>query len=407
MNLAEIALKNRAVTYFTAALVVMAGIGSFFSLGQLEDPEFTVKTATITTLYPGASPKEVELEVTDRIEQAIQELPELNYVESFSRAGMSLVIVEIKAKYWSDVLPQIWDEMRRKIRDIESQLPPGADRPVINDDFGDVFGFQLAVTGDGFNYAELEEYAKDIRKELSIVKGVARVDLWGVQNKVIYIDASQAQLSQLGLTSVNLKATLQQQNAVVDAGSVDLQDKRFRIEPTGEFQSPEDIGDVVVRAALGNEFLGQTATAQGKSNELIRIRDIGSVRRGYLEPPASLMRFNGAPAIGISITNISGVNIVEVGRRIDKRIGEIVATLPVGLEVHKVHWMSDVVAEAVNGFLINFAEALAIVLAIVAVGMGWRMGLIIGTALIGTILASFVLMAIFGIDLQRMSLGPW
>jgi len=405
MNLAEIALKNRAVTYFTAALVVMAGIGSFFSLGQLEDPEFTVKTATITTLYPGASPKEVELEVTDRIEQAIQELPELDYVESFSRAGMSLVIVEIKAKYWSDVLPQIWDEMRRKIRDIESQLPPGADRPVINDDFGDVFGFQLAVTGDGFNYAQLEEYAKDIRKELSIVKGVARVDLWGVQNKVIYIDASQAQLSQLGLTSVNLKATLQQQNAVVDAGSVDLQDKRFRIEPTGEFQSPEDIGDVVVRAALGNEFLGQTATAQGTSNELIRIRDIGSVRRGYLEPPASLMRFNGAPAIGISITNISGVNIVEVGRRIDKRIGEIVATLPVGLEVHKVHWMSDVVAEAVNGFLINFAEALAIVLAIVAVGMGWRMGLIIGTALIGTILASFVLMAIFGIDLQRMSLG--
>ena len=284
MNLAEIALKNRAVTYFTAALVVMAGIGSFFSLGQLEDPEFTVKTATVTTLYPGASPKEVELEVTDRIEQAIQELPELNYVESFSRAGMSLVIVEIKPKYWSDVLPQIWDEMRRKIRDIESQLPPGADRPVINDDFGDVFGFQLAVTGDGFNYAQLEEYAKDIRKELSVVKGVARVDLWGVQNKVIYIDASQAQLSQLGLTSVNLKATLQQQNAVVDAGSVDLQDKRFRIEPTGEFQSPEDIGDVVVRASLGAEFLGQTATAQGKSNELIRIRDIGSVRRGYLEP---------------------------------------------------------------------------------------------------------------------------
>jgi multidrug efflux pump subunit AcrB len=199
------------------------GIGAFFSLGQLEDPEFTVKTAVVTTLYPGAGPKEVELEVTDRIELAIQEMPQIDYLESFSRAGMSLISVNIKQEYWSDRLPQVWDELRRKIRNIEEMLPPGAGRPDISDDFGDVFGFQLAVVGDGYSYADLEQYAKDIKKEISLVDGVARVDLWGVQNKVIYVNASQSQLSELGLTDASVQATLSQQNMVVDAGSLDLQ----------------------------------------------------------------------------------------------------------------------------------------------------------------------------------------
>ncbi len=411
MSLAEIAIKNRAVTYFSVGLLVVAGVASFFSLGQLEDPEFTVKTATIMTPYPGASPAEVELEVTDRIELAIQELHEIDFVESFSRAGLSLVSVEIKAQYWSDQLPQVWDEMRRKIRDIEADLPPGAGRPIINDDFGDVFGFQLAVVGDGFTYAELERYAKDIRKELGVVEGVARVDLWGVQDKVIYLDVSEAQLSQLGLTDANLQLTLNRQNMVVDAGSVEVQDKRFRITPTGEFQSPEDIGNLVVRASLGDEFstLAQDATGgarlAGRTDELIRIRDIGTVRRGYREPPLSSMRFDGQPAIGISITNVGGANVVEVGRRLDQRVAELLPQLPVGIELHHVHWMSDVVAGSVNGFLINFAQAVAIVLVVIAIGMGLRMATIIGTALVTTVLGSFLLMAIFGIDLQRMSLG--
>ena len=406
MNLTAIAIEKRAFTYFATALLSVAGIASFFNLGQLEDPEFTVKTAAITTLYPGANPTEVELEVTDRIELAIQEMPQIDFLESLSRAGVSLIKVEIKSEFWSDRLPQVWDELRRKVRDVESTLPPGAGRPDVSDDYGDVFGFQLAITGDGYSYAQLEGYAKDIKKELSVVEGVARVDLWGVQRKLVYIDISETQLSQLGLTDASIEATLLNQNMVVDAGSVDVQDQRWRIAPTGEFASPQDIGDLNVRPSLIDSVQNRaTASGLAQSSELIRIRDIGTVRRGYAEPPFSLMRFNGEPSIGISITNISGVNIVKVGQAIDRRLEELIAELPVGLEVHRVHWQSDIVDEAVKGFLINFAEAVGIVLIVITIFMGWRMGIIIGTALVATILGSLVLMAVFGIDLQRMSLG--
>ncbi len=411
MSLAAIAIEKRAVTYFVLFLLIVAGIASFRSLGQLEDPEFTVKTAVVITSYPGASPEEVELEVTDRIELKLQELKELDYLESFSRAGLSQIKVEIKAEYWSDSLPQIWDLLRRKIRDVEASLPPGAGRPIVADDFGDVFGFQLALTGDGYDYAELEAYAKDLKKELSLVEGVARVDLWGVQDKVIYLDVSQTQLSELGVTDASFISTLQTQNKVVDAGSVDVQNKRLRIAATGEFQSAEDIGDLNIQASLAATLQRLTPAdagsvgGQSATSELIKIRDIGTVSRGYREPPFTLMRYNGEPAIGISITNVSGINVVNMGRAVDARLAELVTGLPVGIEVHRVHWQSDVVAEAINGFLINFAEAVAIVLVILTLFMGWRIGLIIGTALVATILGSFMLMAIFGIDLQRMSLG--
>ena len=342
MSLAALAIEKRAVSYFVVFLLVLAGIGAFFSLGQLEDPEFTVKTAVITTLYPGASP----------------------------RAG----------------------------------------RPEISDDFGDVFGFQLAVVGDGFSYADLEEYAKDIKKELSLVKDVARVDLWGVQDKVIYVNVSQSQLSELGLTDASVRATLEQQNMVVDAGGVDLDQKRFRVAPTGEFKSPEDIGNLHIRASLGDEVSNlmtdtSSSVEPGRTDELIRIRDFATVEQGYAEPPQTLMRYNRQPAVGISTTNVSGVNTVKVGERIDKALDEIIPRLPVGIEVHRIHWQSDIVDDAVKGFLINFGEAVAIVLIVLTLAMGWRMGIIIGSSLVLTILASFILMAIFGIDLQRMSLG--
>ncbi len=399
MNLAAIAIENRAVTYFAAVLMVIGGIAGFFQLGQLEDPEFTIKTATIVTQYPGASPEEVEQEVTDRIELAIQEISEVDYIESFSRAGISVVKVQIKASYWWDRLPQVWDKLRRKIRDIETELPPGAGRPDIGDDFGDVFGFQLAVTGDGFSYSELEDYSKLLKKELSLVEGVARVDLWGAQTKVVYLDVSQTQFSQLGLTSENVQATLLLQNAVVDAGSVNLPNKRLRIAPSGTFLTPEDIGDLTIRPSL------LEAAGLAENDEIIRIRDIGTVREGYAEPAFQIMRFNGIPSIGLSISNEPGINIVDMGIAVEKRLEELTATLPIGIEVHKVHWQSDVVSEAVDGFLISFAEAVAIVLVVLTIFMGLRISIVIGFALIFTILGSFVLMAIFGIDLQRMSLG--
>jgi multidrug efflux pump subunit AcrB len=406
MSLPALALKNRAVTYFVAALLALGGVVSFLSLGQLEDPEFTIKNALIVTTYPGASPAEVEQEITDRIELAIQEMQEIDFVESFSKQGVSFVKVEVKAEYWADRLPQVWDQLRRKIRDIEAELPPGAGRPQVNDDFGDVFGFQLAVVGDGFSYAELESYAKRLKKELSLVDGVARVDLWGAQRKIIYLDVPETQLTERGLSLENIAATVQLENAVVDAGGVDLLNRRLRIAPTGSFSSPEDIGDLTIRSHPLERAQAMAVTGRPESaGELIRIRDIGTVRPGYADPPSQLMRFGGEPAIGISIANESGVNVVDVGEAVEARLAELESELPIGIEVHKVHWQSEVVSEAVGGFLHAFGEALVIIIVVVTLFMGWRLGVVIGFALIFTLSATFILMALAGIDLQRVSLG--
>jgi multidrug efflux pump subunit AcrB len=397
MNLTSLSLNNRSVTYFTICLVMLAGVASFFALGQLEDPEFTVRAAVVTTSYPGASPLEVEQEVTDRIELAIQEMHEVDYLESFSRAGFSLISVNIKSEYWADRLPQVWDQLRRKVRDVESTLPPGAGRPQVADDFGDVYGFQLILASDGFSDKEMERYAKEIKKEISLVPGVARVDLWGNQTRVIYLDVSQSQLSQLGLTDEDISTTLAEQNMVVNGGNVDQQDRRLRIAPSGEFKSPKEIGDLLIRPS--------SMTASGQSTELIRIKDIGTISEGYQEPPQWFMRSDGRPAICISITNVAGLNIVDLGKAIDDKIDELIPTLPIGIELSRMHWQSDVVNAAVSSFLISFAEAVGIVLVVLTLFMGWRMGMIIGASLVCTIMASFILMAIAGIDLQRMSLG--
>jgi multidrug efflux pump subunit AcrB len=406
MSLAAFAIEKRTVTYFGGFLVFAAGIASFFTLGQLEDPDFTIKTAVVITQYPGASPLEVEQEVTDRLELELQKMKQIDYLESYSRAGQSLIFVNFKPSYVSADIPQIFDEMRRKVRDVEAELPPGVDRPMVRDDFGDVFGHVLAVVGDGFSYAELEQYAKDLKRELTLVDGVARVDLWGAQTKVIYLDVSQTQLTQLGISASTLQSTLQQQNFVVDGGHLEVQNRRLRIAPTGAFASAADIAELPIRATGADDVQAQAGTTgAARSSELIQIRDIGSVRQDYLTPPGTLMRFDGTPAIGLAISNVPGTNVVDMGRAIDARLGELEPNLPIGIELRRVHWQSAVVDQAVQSFLVSFGQAVAIVLVVLTVGMGVRLSLIIGVALVGTILGSFLLMAIFGIDLQRMSLG--
>ncbi|MGR8950467.1 MAG: efflux RND transporter permease subunit [Gammaproteobacteria bacterium] len=402
MSIAATAVEKRAVTYFGTILVVLAGIASYFSLGQLEDPDFTVKTAVVATPYPGASPTEVELEVTDRLELAIQQLKPLKNVRSKSTAGMSVIWVDIKTDVNSADLPQVWDELRRKVRDTEPRLPPGAGPSFVNDDFGDVFGHVVALVSDGFSYAELEEYAKLVKKEITLIDGVSKVEFWGDQDEAIYIDISESLTSQLGIGDQTLQLTLQNQNVVNDAGSVDVQDQRLRFDPTGQFTSTEDIANLIVRASALDSAQSSTPN---KSDELIRIRDIAEVNRGYKEPAQNIMRFNGQTAIALSISNVPGVNVVDMGRAVSERLRELEADLPIGIEMQRVHWQSDVISEAVNGFLVSFAEAVAIVIVVLTIGMGLRMSLIIGAALVVTILGTFILMSIFGIDLQRMSLG--
>jgi multidrug efflux pump subunit AcrB len=403
MSLPELAIRNRTLTVFTLFILVAAGLGAFFKLGQLEDPDFTIKVAVVSTLYPGATASEVEQDVTDRIEIKLQELKQVDYLESFSRDSLSVIKVFIKTSYTSKDIPQVWDELRRKVGDIAPQLPKGAGPSVVGDDFGDVYGLLLAVTGDGYSYSQLKTYVNDLKKELSLVPGVARVALWGVQDRRIYLDASPAQLAQLGVSEASLQRTLTQQNTVAEAGSVTLGRQRVAVTPSGQFPSPESIADLLLQASPVENY--QSTGRATRTEELIRIRDIADVHVGYREPPITKMRFNGQPAIAIAITNQPGVNVVDMGKAVDARLNELIADLPVGIEVHRVHWQSALVNASVRDFFVSLAQAVVIVLAVLWLAMGWRMGIVIGSSIILTILGTFVVMAIFKIDLQRMSLG--
>ena len=407
MSLQKAAIDNSTVTWFAAALILIAGVAAFLSLGQLEDPEFTIKTAVVSTAYPGASPEEVENEVTEAIELELQKLKELDSLESFSRAGHSRIKVNIKPSYGSDELPQIWDKVRARAGEAARNLPPGAADPVVIDDFGDVFGLLLALTGDGFSPVQIKQYADDIKRELSLVDGVARVDLWGVRDRRIYVDVRQSRLNDLGVSDLTIAQTLADQNTVVDGGRIFLRDRSLRVAPTGEFGSPTDIAELVITPsaidALGASI--SSGNIAGPGDELLRLGDIGEIVEGYQDPAAQLLRFNGLPGIGIAITNRPGENVVDVGKRVDARLAELQQALPVGLEAQKVHWQSDDVDKSVQGFFVSLLQAIAIVLFVLTLPMGWRMGVVIGTALVLTVMATFLMMGIFGIDLQRMSLG--
>ncbi len=401
MNLTQAALDKRAISYFCTFLVVFGGLASYFSLGQLEDPEFTVKTAAITVMYPGASAEQVELEVVDLIESKLQEMTQLKNVYSMARPGQAVIKVDIQNQYWSDRIPQVWDIMRSKVRDIEDQLPPGAGKPVIRDDFGFVFGFLIGISADGYTYADLDTYVKAVRKELQVVDNVARVDFWGQQPRRVYVNISESQLSQLGIRTSDITAALRQQNMVVDAGSLNFQNQRFRMTVTGEFDSPDDIGSLSIGAS------NMSDTIQGISgDEIIRLRDIVDIEVGYQDPPTTIMRMNGLPAIVLAAAPVAGVNVVEVGAAIDQRLEEIQAILPVGIELQRISWQSDEISLSISNFMVSLAQAIGIVLLILAVTMGVRIGVIIGlSGLVFAILGTMIVMSIMGIDLHRVSLG--
>jgi len=427
MNLTRLALEKDVLVNFIVGVLVVGGIFSYFTMGRLEDPDFTIKTAVIVTAYPGASPQEVELEVTDPLERAIQELPEVYHLYSFSRAGLSIIKVDLRETITADEVPQVWDQMRNKIDNAKPHLPPGVLEPDIGDDFSFVFGFVLAITGEGYSYAELEDYTKALRKELNGVPGVARSELWGVQPKAVYLDVSEAQMAALKISKEDILATLALQNMVVRAGDVNVGGLRLRIETAGEFSTAEDIGELTVRRSLADIVVSglesaelfsrdlsdtrPVGTARGGSigdvrgSELVRIKDIATVREGYLEPALQKMRFQGKDALAIQLANVAGGNVLKTGKAIDKRLEELLPQMPAGIEVERFVWQSDLVDEAIGGFIINLAEAVLIVFAVLAVSMGLRMGLVIGWALILTILGTFMVMKSMDIALQRVSLG--
>ncbi len=393
MDAAEFSIKNRLIMFLIIALVMAGGWYSYQNIARFEDPEFTIRTAQVVTQYPGATPEEVANEVTETLESAIQQLGEVDEVRSVSSAGRSEISVDIlySASPTKEDLQLIWTKLRNKVNDATGQLPPGASTPYVADDFGDVYGLSYLVTGDGYSSAEVHDYVRSLRTELLEVDDVAKVQLFGARQEAIYVEVSRERANALGLSVEQIYGDLAQQNSVVPAGDVQFGDRRMLFQITGEIGSVEAIRNLVV----------STAT----SGQLVTLRDVATVTRDYIDPPANLVRWNGKPAIAIGISNISGANVSKMGEAIDAKLDEAKSLRPLGIEVHQFYHQGKVTTEAVSAFAVNVVAALAIVLVTLFFFMGLRSAIIIGATLVVTIAATLAVMLFWGIPMHRISLG--
>lgn len=384
-------IRNRVISWMLSLIFLIGGVSAFFGLGRLEDPAFTIKDAMVVTAYPGATPQQVEEEVTYPIEKAIQQLTYVDEVNSISSRGLSQITVTMKNNYGPDDLPQIWDELRRKVNDLKGQLPPGVNDPQVIDDFGDVYGILLAITGDGYSYKELLDYVDYLRRELELVDGISKVSVSGQQQEKVFIEISMKRISSLGLSPQTVFNLLSTQNAVSDAGAIRIGEEYIRIQPTGEFNDVDKLGDLIL--------------TESGTKGLIYLRDVAEVKRGYVEVPSNIINFNGQLALNVGVSFSQGVNVVEVGKRFDRRLAELKYQQPVGIDISEIYSQPKEVDKSVSGFVVSLGQAVAIVIIVLLFFMGLRSGLLIGLILLLTVFGTFIFMQYFRIDLQRISLG--
>lgn len=392
-NSAEWSIKNPLLCVLVAIIALGGGWLAYLQMPRFEDPEFTIRIARIFTPYPGASALEVMNEVTEPIETAVQQLAEVKEITSVSSEGMSEISVEIRFAYSesrSD-LQVVWSKLRSAIRDVAAEMPPGAGPSAVNDDFGDVYGIYYLLTAEGYTGAERFDVARQLRRDLLLVNGVAKIELIGQQQEVIYVEVARERASALGVSLSDLYATLAQQNAVTAAGEVLIDDTRVTIDPTGAIDSVAAIEGLVV----GNL----------QSGAVTRLGAIASVSRGYAEPATKLLRMNGAPAIGLGLASLPGANVVQLGEAVDQRLTELQARLPVGVELHEFYHQGKVVSDSIQSFAQNVIAALAIVVITLFAFMGLRSGLVMGATVLVTMAATLLGMWLIDVPMHRISLG--
>ena len=389
MNLSAWALQHRTLTLFAMLAVAAAGIWAYLALGRAEDPPFTIKQMVIVADWPGASADEMMREVTDRIERKLEELPYLDYTQSYSEPGHATITVSLKDSTPPGKVPDLWYQVRKKVGDIQPTLPPGVQGPFFNDEFGDVFGIVYAMTGDGFTLPQLKHVAEDVREQLLAVPGVGKIDLIGTQDERVYLDFSYRKLAELGLTAQDVFAAVQRENSVVAGGFVDTPHDRIYVRTSGAVDAPAAL------AALPVQVHGR----------LVPLRDLVTIRRGTVDPPVATMQFDGRPALGLAISMSDGGNILDLGRALAARVAQIAPTLPLGVHMARVNDQSQVVAKDVGDFQESFLEALSIVLLISFLSLGWRAGIVVAISVPLVLAGVLVGMKLLGIDLQRISLG--
>ncbi|MEZ9058877.1 efflux RND transporter permease subunit [Vibrio pelagius] len=391
MNIAEYSIKNKVISWLFLVILAIGGVSSFSNLSRLEDPAFTIKDAMIISTYPGASSMEVEEELTYPLEKEIRQLPYIDKITSTSSDGMSQIMVSMKMDYGPDELPQIWDEMRRKINDLQPTLPSGVQSVQIIDDFGDVFGVMLMLTGDGYDYVELKQYADYLTRELELVDGVGKVSIAGDQQEQLFVEMSLERLAALNLDMSTVTSLLAQQNSVVSSGEVMLNGQSLAIKPNGTLSTVEELENLIIHGR--------------DTGNLIRLKDVSTVTRGIAEKPGNVLTYNGKPAINIGIAFSSGVNVVEIGQVLDAELERLESIKPAGIELNYFYNQAQEVDKSVSDFIISLVEAVAIVIVVLLFAMGLRSGVIIGLVLLLTVFGTFILMDYNEVELHRISLG--
>jgi multidrug efflux pump subunit AcrB len=393
MNPGVFAVKHNRVVFVAMAIAIIGGFIGYREMGRLEDPEFTIKEALIITPYPGASPEEVAQEVTNPIERAVQQLGQLDRVESQSSRGSSVVTARIKDRFHKDAIPQVWDELRRKINDVQSQLPPSVrGSSMVIDNFGDVFGVFLAISGEGYSFPELRRYAEFLRREMLLVPGVKSVELFAAQQETVFLEISRQRLAQLGINEDQIYAQLQSRNIAADGGRVRVGDEHIPLDPKGAFTSAEDMLDLVI----GSDQTGRQ----------LFLKDVATIERADQDPPRRLLRYDGKPAIGLGISTVQGGNVVTMGQGVTRKLEQLKQYQPVGVEFGEINFQPKAVSSAVSAFMFNLLKAVTIVFVVLIFAMGLRTGLIIGAVLFLTIMGTFLVMYMKGdLLMERVSLG--
>ncbi|ATM77076.1 efflux RND transporter permease subunit [Serratia fonticola] len=391
MKLTENFINNGTRIWLAILLLGIGGVLAFLNIGRLEDPAFTIKTAVVVTRYDGASAQQVEEEVTLPLENAIQQLPYIDNITSISSVGLSQITINIRAEYGAAELPQIWDVLRRRIGDAAIRLPPGASPPIVNDDFGDVYGFFFSLYGDGFSNQELRNFAELLRRELVVVPGVGKVGIVGVIPEEVQIEISRAQMTAANIIPQRLYDLLSRQNVVSNAGDLLVGSESIRLHPTGEFASVQELGNLLI--------------SEPGSPRSVYLRDIATISQGVTHSPNNIYRANGRPALSIGVSFAPNVNVIVVGEAVKARLAQLQAERPAGMDISVFYDQSHEVEGAVNGFIMNFLLALLIVVGTLLIFMGVRSGLVIAASLALNVLGTLLIMKLFNIELQRVSLG--
>ncbi|WP_307759088.1 efflux RND transporter permease subunit [uncultured Mediterranea sp.] len=389
-TLAKFFLKNRALSWLLLALILLGGVVAYEGMGKLEDAPFTIKQAVVTTTYPGASPLEVQQQVTDVLEEAIQSLGELYYLKTENRAGLSKITVYVKKEIRADAMQQLWDKLRRKVGDAQGRLPAGAGTSVVNDDFGDVLGVFYGLSSAVHTYRELEEQAERLKNELLAVPDVARVELYGVQNRTIEVEADPSLLAASGLTMADIAATFDRQNRIVDAGAVETAHNRLRIDAAGSFTTLQELENLTVTSRDGSYF---------------RLGELAAVSESYVRPARSRMEMDGLPTIGIAISTVADGNVVDMAERVAARLSQLEQTMPEGYRLRTVYDQGHESSVANDGFVLNLLISVVTVIAVLLFFIGMKNGILIGSGLVFSIFGTLIYMYGTGIALQRMSLA--